>query len=453
MDGRQIKHTHSLQRKLNHWITFTTLIFVTIAGILSGGIAFYEARDLQDNILQEVARLVRINQLTENKLHSDDNEEESIIIQRLGSQLASQLQIPSTLKDGLQTLRINDEDWRVLILTQSSSTQRFLVAQQTELRDEIAWNSSLNVFLPILLLVIITLIIINLIIRNAFKPLKKLAANLDKQDGTELNPLPETNMLEEVAPFLLSINGLLARTQQNIQKQQRFIADAAHELRTPVAALSILSENIQNASSEEDRKQRQQLLQQGLGRLRLLVAQLLDLARLQGDYAGPKEIVSFNKIVQDAITDLYSLAEAKQIDLGISHQEQLSVLNQGNGLSQLVRNAIDNAIRYTPNGGTINVSLYAEEGNAIFRVEDTGSGVPEEELQLIFEPFYRTQGNSQPGNGLGLAISLEIARNLGGHITLLNRENGGLQFQYLQSQNISQNLSTRPLSSAVNNLN
>ena len=86
-------------------------------------------------------------------------------------------------------------------------------------------------------------------------------------------------------------------------------------------------------------------------------------------------------------------------------------------------------------------------------MEDTGSGVPEEELQLIFEPFYRTQGNSQPGNGLGLAISLEIARNLGGHITLLNRENGGLQFQYLQSQNISQNLSTRPLSSAVNNLN
>ncbi len=432
MDGQQVKHTHSLQRELNHWITLTTLIFVTIAGILSGGIAFYEAQDLQDNILQEIAMLVRINQLTENKLHSNENGEESIIIQRLGSQLESQLQIPGTLKDGLQTLNINGEDWRILVLTQPSSTQRFIVAQQTELRDEIAWNSSLNVFLPILLLVIITLLIINLIIRNAFKPLKKLATNLDNQDGTELNPLPESNMLEEIAPFLLSINGLLARTQQNIQKQQRFIADAAHELRTPVAALSLLSENIQNASTDENRLQRQRLLQQGLERLRLLVAQLLDLARLQSDYTGPKEMVSFNQIVQDAITELYSLAEAKQIDLGISHQEELRVLNQGNNLSQLVSNAIDNAIRYTPKGGTINVSLFAEEGNAIFKVEDTGCGVPEEELQLIFEPFYRAQGNSQSGNGLGLAISLEIARNLGGHITLVNRENCGIQFQYMQ---------------------
>jgi two-component system OmpR family sensor kinase len=432
VDGRQVKHTHSLQRKLNHWITFTTLIFVSIAGILSGAIAFFEARDLQDDILQEIAGLVRVNQLTENKLHSDDNDDESIIIQRLDSKLISQLQIRHTLEDGLQTLNINDEDWRVLVLTQRTSSQRFIVAQQTELRDEIAWNSSLNVFFPILSLAIITLIIINLIIINAFRPLKKLAANLDKRDGTELNPLPETNMLEEVAPFLLSINGLLARTQQNIQKQQRFIADAAHELRTPVAALSILSENIQNASTEEDRKQRQRLLQQGLDRLGLLVAQLLDLARLQSDYTGPKEIVSFNRVVQDAITELYSLAEAKQIDLGISHQDELTVLDQGNSLCQLVSNAIDNAIRYTPDGGTINVSLIAEAGNAIFRVEDTGSGVPEEELQLIFEPFYRTQGNSEPGNGLGLAISLEIARNLGGHITLLNCENGGLQFQYMQ---------------------
>lgn len=432
MDGQQVKNRRSLQRELNRWIARTTFIFVIIAGIVSGSIAFYEARDLQDNILREIASLVRVNQLTENKVEKTKSEEESIIIQYLGSKFTTQLQIPETIEDGLQTLRINGEDWRILVFTHLSSTQRIAIAQQTELRDEIAWNSSLNVFLPILFLVIITLFIINLIIRKAFKPLKKLTKNLDSQDGTQLNPLPETDMLEEVAPFLLSINRLLARTQQSIQKQQRFIADAAHELRTPVAALSILSENIQRATTEEDRKERQLLLRQGLERLGLLVTQLLDLARLQSDFKYLNEEVSFNQIIQNCIADLYPLAEAKHIDLGMTRQETLTVINQGAGLNQLVRNAIDNAIRYTPNGGKINISLFANEDNAVFCVENSGSEIPQEELSFIFEPFYRTQGNPEPGNGLGLAISLEVARNLNGRISLTNRSEGGVQFKYSQ---------------------
>lgn len=426
MDGQQVNHHPSLQRQLNRWILTTAFIFVVVAAILSGAITFYEARELQDDILQEIASLVKVNQLSENTIPKSD---EAIIIQRLGS---NNSKISNNIVDGLQTITINDEDWRVYVVTQSSSQQRFAVGQQTELRDEIAWNSSLNVFWPIVSLVFILLLIINVLIRQAFKPLKQLATHLDKHDGTQLSALPETNMLKEIAPFLLSINGLLARSQQTMKKQQRFIADAAHELRTPVTALSLLSENIKQATTDEDREQRQFLLQQGFERLRLLVAQLLDLARLQSDYESHNEIVSFNEIVQNAIADLYPLAEAKNIDLGMSRQEKLTVLDKGAGLSHLVRNAIDNAIRYTPAGGTVNVSLFSEAGNAIFCVEDTGKGIPEAELQLIFEPFYRAHENIQPGNGLGLTISLEVARKLGGYITLLNRSEGGIQFHYMQ---------------------
>tara|TARA_R110002153_G_scaffold107109_4_gene246965 strand:- start:129346 stop:130653 length:1308 start_codon:yes stop_codon:yes gene_type:complete len=426
MDGQQVNHHPSLQHQLNRWILTTTFVFVVIAAILSGAITFFEARELQDDILQEIASLVRVNHLSENTIPTSD---ESILIQRLGP---DNTKISNKLDDGLQTITIDDDDWRVYVLTQSSTHQRFAVGQQTELRDEIAWNSTLNVFWPIVSLVVILLLIINVFIRQAFKPLKQLATLLDKHDGTQLSALPETNMLKEIVPFLLSINGLLARSQQTMKKQQRFIADAAHELRTPVTALSLLSENIKQATTEEDREQRQLLLQQGFERLRLLVAQLLDLARLQSDYESHDEIVSFNEIVQNAIADLYPLAEGKNIDLGMSRQEKLTVLDKGAGLSHLVRNAIDNAIRYTPTGGTINVSLFSEEGNAIFCVEDTGKGIPEAELQLIFEPFYRAHENMQPGNGLGLTISLEVARKLGGHITLSNRSEGGVQFRYLQ---------------------
>lgn len=427
MDGQQVKANPSLQHQLNRWILTTTFIFVVVAAIFSGVFTFFEARELQDDVLQEIASLVRVNQLSENRIPKSD---ESILIQRLG---AGNKKISNKLADGFQTIRIHGEEWRVYVLTQPSTNQRFAVGQQTELRDEIAWNSSLNVFLPIALLVVILLLLIHILIRQAFKPLKQLAAHLDKHDGTQLSALPETNIPKEIAPFLLSINGLLARLQQIMKKQHRFIADAAHELRTPVTALSLLSENIKQATTQQDREQRQLLLQQGFERLRLLVAQLLDLARLQSDYESHNETVSLNLIVQNVIEDLYPLAEAKQIDLGVSRQEKLTVLDKGAGLSHLVRNAIDNAIRYTPDGGTVNVSLFSEAGHAVFCVEDTGEGIPEAELQLIFEPFYRAHENTQAGNGLGLTISLEVARKLGGHITLLNRSEGGVQFQYMQT--------------------
>jgi len=173
-------------------------------------------------------------------------------------------------------------------------------------------------------------------------------------------------------------------------------------------------------------------LRQGLDRLRMLVCQLLDLARLQSDHESPSVTVSFNQVVQDAIADLYPLAEAGRVDLGMTRQEAVTVLDQEGRLGQLVRNAIDNAIRYTPAGGKVDICLYTEAGKAIFRVEDTGTGIPENEIKQVMEPFYRIQGNPQPGNGLGLAISQEIALRLGGRITLSNHAEGGISFRYAQ---------------------
>jgi two-component system OmpR family sensor kinase len=434
MDGQQIKQRTSLKSKLYRWISITTFIFVLITTLLSGLLAFNEAKDLQDNLLHQVASLVQENQLNEaqNLIVKHQEKDEAIIIQYVNGESSQLLQLPSTLSEGIQTVDIEHKKWRILVSIHHQSQRQFLVAQQTEFRNEIAWNSSLNAFIPTCLSLIFTLIIISLIINNSFKPIQKLTRMLDSNKGLILSPLPDDTVFEEVAPFLLSINKLLDRAQNNLVKQQRFIADAAHELRTPVAALSILSENIQNAVTEADKQQRQQLLNQGFERLRLLVAQLLDLARLQSDYTSPTRPCSLNKIVQEVVAELYPLAEAKKLDIGILHNDKVSVLNQGSGLSQLVKNAIDNAIRYTPEGGIINISVMAESDTARFVVEDNGIGISDEDQDLLFEPFYRGKNMTQMGNGLGLTISHEIAQNLGGTLSVINRLEGGVRFQYIQ---------------------
>ena len=250
----------SLQHELNKWIILTSLVFVLLGGVIAGGIAFFQTRELQDNTLINIGALVRAGKLDRPLIEHQDSEEDAIVIQELGKHIYSP-NIPSTLKDGLQTVVLDEEEWRVLTTTQANSQRRFAIAQQTELRDNIAWSSSMAVFLPIALLVAVMLMIIHVIIRRQFRSLGQLAKVMDQQDGTQITQFHELsakNIPVEIAPFVNSINDLLARVRQAMQKQHRFIADAAHELRTPIAALTLQSENLAQATTAEDREERQQ---------------------------------------------------------------------------------------------------------------------------------------------------------------------------------------------------
>ena len=422
----------SLQRELNRWIVLTALIFVLIGGLIAGGVAFYQARELQDNTLLEIASLIHAGKVNESKMLHHDIRKDTIIINDLGGEQHTPV-IPSNTPDGLHTMELNDSTWRVLVITLPDTQRRFSVAQQTKLRDKIAMAGSLNVFLPIALLIVIMLIIINLIIRRQFRSLSCLTEELDQQDGMNLQHLPSKDIPVEVAPFVDSINALLSRVNQAIIKQQRFIADAAHELRTPITALSLQVENLDKATTPRTYDKRQDQLKQGLKRLRNLVSQLLDLARLQSESEIALEPVSLNKIVQESIEDLFPLAEKSNIDLGVIKQDENIIVEDLQGrLKQLIYNAISNAIHYTPEGGKIDISLYIKNRIATFLVDDTGIGIPEKEIKLVKQPFYRIQESSQPGTGLGLAISHEIAQKLDGKITLSNRKEGGLRFIYTQ---------------------
>lgn len=434
-----MKVNRSIQQELTRWVLLIASVLMVIGGLVSSIIAFEEAKDLQDSLLHEIAILVREGYVVDNldRLDNKMSEDVSILIQPVNITASSSntLSLPTPLADGLQTLTLEGESWRVLVITQASSGKRYIVAQQTEIRNDLALASGLNVFIPLLVLMAVMLLLIKWQITHQFKPLNRLAKQLHQQNAQQPEPLSQINLPTEIVPFVIAINDLLQRIGQNLKKQQRFIADAAHELRTPVTALLLQAENVEKSLNADDRLERQGQLQKGLLRLRLLLNQLLDLARLQSEQQNPKRPASFKDIILLVVTDLHPLAEKAKVDLGVIKLEDVDVLDQDGILTQLVRNAIDNAIRYTPANGQVDVSLSIMNNQAVLRVEDTGNGIANEDLTQVFQPFYRSQGNTQSGNGLGLAISQEIAQRLGGKIQLHNRPEGGLVFTYSQMQN------------------
>jgi len=324
----------SLQRELNRLIILTALAFVMLGGIIAGGVAFYQARELQDNTLFEIAALVSAGRLNYSATLHHDIEKQTIIINEFGKKQHVPI-IPSNTEDGLHTMRLVDSNWRVLIITQPVSHRRFSIAQQTEQRNNIAMSSSISVFLPIVLLVGMMLLIIRMIISRQFRSLGKLAKVLDSQDGTQLEKLPEKSIPIEIAPFVHSINALLSRVRLAMQKQHRFIADASHELRTPLTALSLQVESLSKATVSSQREDSLKQLQKGLKRLRRLVTQLLDLARLQSENKYIIQNVSFNQIVEDAIAELHPMAEASDIDHRmVRKHENINVNYQQRPLSQ-----------------------------------------------------------------------------------------------------------------------
>ena len=171
---------------------------------------------------------------------------------------------------------------------------------------------------------------------------------VDQRKETDLTPLNGDHMPDEINPFINSINQLLQRSGHLLAQQRRFVADAAHELRTPLTALSLLTENLSRAGDMQAVQERLVPLQESMTRMQSLVSQLLNLARIQGKHSGKQQTVAFLPLVQQVMIDLYPLAEAKQIDLGINRKDEATLLDQNDGLNLLVRNALDNAIRYTP---------------------------------------------------------------------------------------------------------
>ena len=430
MDGFKKRLKDSLQIRLSFWLSLAILSVALIAGIFAFFSAFNEAHELQDDVLRQVAMLFDRHGLTVPQAgnpgtNADNDPESRVYVQLLSATPPSNpnndanrtLALPQNLRDGLQTVRVNNETYRVLVRTLGSGV-RLAVAQETAVRDEIARDSSLRTLMPFLVLVPILLLVVAYLIRKIFKPIAALSIEVDQRSEQELHPIAPEPFPAEIRPFVGAINRLLRRIEQTMAAQRRFVADAAHELRSPLTALSLQAERLADAEMSANAHERLNTLRQGIERGRTLLDQLLALSRAQTSEITSNTSVSVQQVYRHVLEDLMPLAEAKGIDIGVVSDSDAHVPVNEVDLITLVKNLVGNAVRYTPAGGHVDLSVSTTKEGTTLVVEDNGPGIPETERERVFDPFYRVLGSNEIGSGLGLSIVQTISVRLGAKVSL-----------------------------------
>jgi len=431
----------SLQWRLTFMLGGAILLSALVAALVSFSLAYEEAKEFQDDMLRQIALLTTRSATTtstnnewprQNQARIALAEPESrISVIHLLSHAPRPGWLAGNISSGLHTLDRAGEHLRVF-LQEDPSGKITVVSQPTETRDEIAINSALRTFAPLLFLLPVMAWLIMRIVRSELRPVRNLADHLDAQPADQPRPLPDKGLPDEITPFVQAINRLLARVIDLMGQQRRFVADAAHELRSPLTALSIQAQNLKQAGSIESMNERILPLQAGIERARKLTEQLLNLARIQ---AGSTETstVDVTAMSRKLIVEYLPLAEAKGIDLGLDAEEPLMLSAASEYLRLILRNALENALKYAPEGGEVTLRLYLVDESAVFEIIDNGPGIPASEMERVFDPFYRLPGTTGEGSGLGLAIAREAAACQGGSVSLLNRSKGqGLIFRYRQ---------------------
>ena len=434
--------SRSLRQRLSLWLSAA----IVVMGATTAGITFWmnyrDANALQDTQLQQIAAALATQPVgaprERFRPRDEEDAETHLVIRPLGSagidpNARIDVMLPASLSPGLQDIEAFDVHWRVFVRNDVDG-HAFGVAQRQRLRDEVARDNAVATLVPMLVLVPLLLLIVNLLLRQGFVPLVALSSEVDEGDVRHLKPLRTDGIPAEVLPLVHAVNRLLTRVGGLLEQQRRLVADAAHELRAPIAAARIQADNLAYAGLTPDARERLESLQRGLARNSELVDQLLRLARVQGEAPLADQPIALDALTRTAIEETLALAETHQIDLGCIRLDRAQVRGDPMHAFALIRNAIDNAVRYTPPGGWVDVSLVIDEGDALLAIEDTGPGIPSDLRERVFEPFFRVLGTQQSGNGLGLAIVRSAADALGGRVELTGRLDGqpGLRFVYRQ---------------------
>jgi len=324
---------------------------------------------------------------------------------------------------GFDNVALDGEDWRVFTLEGPDRTIQ--VAAPASLRSGQASAMALRILVPILATIPLYGLIIWLIVGEGLRPLSEIARAIRRRQPASLEPLPQAKLPEEVAPLVSELNALLERLREALARQKRFTADAAHELRSPLTALQVQLDMLARARTPDDTRDALGALRAGMKRASRLVEQMLTMARLEPEapLAQPSG-VALDTLAAQVAGELEPLAEARRIALRLERLESAAVQGDAAALHALVRNLVDNAIRYTPAGGVVRLAAFTVGEHAMLQVEDTGPGIPPEERTRVFDRFYRLPGSSAEGSGLGLAIARQVADAHGAEISLDDASGG-----------------------------
>jgi signal transduction histidine kinase len=342
--------------------------------------------------------------------------------------------IPFSNSEALARVRVADEDW--IVYTDVSANGVAQAAQRASARHAAAVESASKVFLPMILLVLFVAGLMVFALRRGLRPLDSAARDVATRTASSLLPIPTTDAPAEITPLVASINDLMARLSHALSTQRRFLADTAHELRTPVTALRLQLQLLQRSNDDAQRGEAMAELEAGIERSQRLIEQLLNMARFGPDgETARREAVDLAVLARSVVGAMSAKAEHRGLDLGATGESGIVVHGDAGQLTVLLNNLVENALRYTPAGGVVDIDVSVLEGRPTLRVIDSGPGIAESERERVFDRFYRTQdapgqARDLSGSGLGLAIVRAIAELHHATVSLHTARSGrGLEVQ------------------------
>lgn len=405
-------------------------VVALVAGLASWLIAAREANEFLDFQLRQVAALVATAGpgLAAGDLPPHDGEDDFVVEIRFADDraavcLPAACRFPDTPEPGFAEVRAAGHGWRVFTLVLPDRTVQ--VGQRLEVRREMASGAALAALLPLLLAIPILWLVVDAVLRTAFRRLARVTAAIGARGATETAAIPLDHVPAEVQPLVVAMNGLLDRLRRLMDQQRTFVADAAHQLRTPLAALTLEVGNLRAEAPPGD--DRFAFVEAAVRRASALVSQLLRLARQEAGPPRARVPVPLAPVVAETIGTLAPLAIDRGIDLGLVASVEADAPGDREDFRTLVEIVLENALRYTPAGGTVDVAMRATAAGTEVVIRDSGPGIPPDALPRVFERFFRVEGREAEGSGLGLAIADLIALRHGVRLSLANRPTGGLE--------------------------
>jgi two-component system OmpR family sensor kinase len=414
----------SLRRRL----LVALLSAVLAAGALAGAATYYAARaqirELLDEELRQVALSLREHAVLDlGRLASSTAEGEPRVAVQIWDRSGfvvylsnASVPLPLALDEGFSTIAHEGREWRMFTLRAGGQTIQ--AAQTTRDRTARAAAAALRIFVPVASTLPLLALLVWLILERGFAPLARLAGAVRTRGAGALEPLPRERVPEEIEPLVAALNNLLERLREAFGAQQRFAADAAHELRTPLTALGLQIQLLERARGEEERRAALARLKERVQRATRVVQQLLAMARLEPEAAQAPQRFDLAELARAVLAELAPVAAQKATDLRISEAVSAWASGAEDALRLLAMNLVDNAVRYTPPGGRVEIRVRREGASAILEVCDDGPGIPPEERARVFDRFYRGAGAEASGSGLGLAIARRVAELHEGRIEL-----------------------------------
>lgn len=458
----------SIRQRLLVTLLLSIMVIGSITIVRSYLDARYEVQELFDAQLAESARIIQaqllfvmrsntreeIQQLLEEQpllppTHTDNGNEEAeitpygheyehkIAFQLWNSQAQLLLRSPSAPTTALSPLaldpsrpgysneKITDQDWRVFSLWDRNNEYLIQVGERYDVRNELIHKISARLIRPSLISLPILALLIWLGIGRGLAPLKKVASEVSRREPGYLEPIDIGPVPREIRPLATALNDLLQRLGQALEMERHFTDDAAHELRTPLAALKTQAQVALRATDQTERNTALQQIIRGVDRASHLLQQMLILGRLgAAEEQLLTETIPLYQLAADILAELSPLALAKQINLTLDGNESIQLEANAVSLELLLRNLIGNAINYTPEQGEVQVNIQTARGGITITVTDSGPGIDPALLERVFDRFFRIPGQSASGCGLGLTIARQSAELLNAELELSNRSDG-----------------------------